>query len=733
MWSLDPQEAMSEVAILDKFLDFNEVEDFVSKLRQNAPKTAVTLRGNCLGAEGAQILAKFLKTEACELTSLSLEWNQLGSAGCCVLAEALEMNTSLTHLDLRNNSIKNEGAVALNKALSVNGSLRSLDIRWNHISDAAPFKDALLSRHPPLALQINGNHLSESSSVMIDSWMTGEDADDASFGDDENESPSNTAGNSNITGRTVNKHGSNNANAKGNAPHLNMGRSQGMNDAMHTRLQKEAAALRRSCSSMQEEIGSLNTQLESSAVRVTELEQSVLKEQYAKTNMEDIVKNSNARITVQTEERMRLVQNWQVERDDMMEDTRNLLVKRDDELKAVCVERDRAVQDCRIAKEHSAKLEIQLGDQGRMGSQERASMQEEISTLRNQITELTLSESKLKSEASNFETRATRAEQQKARWEEENEQARIANEESFKKTLKEREESEEKQVAESGQRLKTANDKMTQQSKELQDLHTKVSKLEANESTIRADLELQNEKMVAQVREDEAKRTEGTISDLKAKVDMFVQSRAELETRNQEYLKELKEAQDRNKASSHKIVTQLNTAEEEIVRLRELNNTLRDENQTLMLGNSSNDTELTALREKSKMLEEVNSDVKAKLAVAISSQTELENRTRDLQLGQAKHEAQRQVEFFSIKNSLEKMFSREFDALQASLNVAPAPTGIPVPISTAATTKPIPVKASPPKVAPKAAASQVAESEDDYSVEESSSEEESDSGSGEDV
>ena len=79
------------------------------------------------------------------------------------------------------------------------------------------------------------------------------------------------------------------------------------------------------------------------------------------------------------------------------------------------------------------------------------------------------------------------------------------------------------------------------------------------------------------------------------------------------------------------------------------------------------------------------------------------------------------------------MFSKEFDALQASLNVAPAPTGIPVPISTAATTKPIPVKASPPKVAPKAAASQVAESEDDYSVEESSSEEESDSGSGEDV
>ncbi len=653
----------TEIAVLDKFLDIPELETLVERLRK-APKTSVTLRGNCLGAEGAEVLGRYLKEESCEITSLSLEWNQLGSAGASVLANALAANTSVTQLDLRNNNIKDEGVIAITKALQVNQSLRSLDMRWNQITDGMPFKESLLSRRPPLRLEISGNHLSESSSIIIQNWIIGEDIDEISV-DDSNIYSDPASGAENMTANTRNTIAGSSKN------NMNFPRSQGILDANITRLTKENGVLRKQTNTVQEEVINLNKQLELSAVRVTELEQNILKEQFAKSQLEDSLKTYTSRVTVQIEERSRLVDSWNVERQSMKDDCQQLLTKRDEELSSICLERDRAVQDCRLAKEHSEKMEIQLNDQGRHGNQERASLEEELSVLRVQLSELTLSENKMKSQVSTLQTKYERSEANVNHLENEIIKERAQLEAVNKEMIEKYDKEDNQKNIDWNSKLSDANEKISSQSTELQDCYKKISKLEAESSSIRADIELENEKLIKSIRKDEAQRTEGIISDLKNKVDMFVNSRTELETRNKEYLTELTDTQERNKTSLHKITTQLNAAEAELERLRSLNATLRDENATLLAGSANNDNEVTELRKRMKMHEEVNNDIKTKLAMALAARADLEERTRDLQLSTAKHDAQRQVEFFTVKNSLMKVFQREFDGLQASFGLAP--------------------------------------------------------------
>ena len=69
------------------------------------------------------------------INKLLKEWNQVGSAGCKYLSEAISNNPGLQllQLDLRNNGIDSEGAVYLADSMSRNKSLTYLDLRWNRV------------------------------------------------------------------------------------------------------------------------------------------------------------------------------------------------------------------------------------------------------------------------------------------------------------------------------------------------------------------------------------------------------------------------------------------------------------------------------------------------------------------------------------------------------------------------------------------------------------------------
>jgi Ran GTPase-activating protein (RanGAP) involved in mRNA processing and transport len=62
------------------------------------------------------------------ITSLNLQFSEIGNEGASALAEALKINSFLTTLQLDENDIRNEGSLAIAEALNVYSSLTSLNL-----------------------------------------------------------------------------------------------------------------------------------------------------------------------------------------------------------------------------------------------------------------------------------------------------------------------------------------------------------------------------------------------------------------------------------------------------------------------------------------------------------------------------------------------------------------------------------------------------------------------------
>jgi len=656
----------SEIAVLDKFLDNNELDNLMDRLRK-APKTKLVLRGNCLSAEGAHIIAEYLKSEQSELVELVLEWNQLGSAGCLVIADALQYNTSLKLLDLRNNNIKSEGALALAHALESNMSLRSLDLRWNQIDDkgSAAFKPSLLQRKPPLKLQMSGNHLTHAGSVLLHSWVSGEDdeiiatpADNA-----ENISPEEQSSNQGSSSMSPPLGASNSQ--------LNVasGGGRGVLEAQNLRLQKETAALRQQCKTVQEEATSLNKQLEISAVSVTELEHKLLQEKFRASQAEEQLHSAHARISVQADERIRLVQHFDEERQKTADTHRSAIAAYDMNCSKLGMERDRAVQEQQAAQDHANQIKGQLESHSAQSIQEKATLQEEISTLRVQQSELTLSESRLRSEMTTAGHKLLRSEERLKALEADEKKTKETSDEDHRATMRDRDEAEDTMRSEFHIQLEAANQKIVTQSKEMQILYHKVSQLEVAISNTKADMELQCEKAVAQAREDEAKRTEIVISDLQIKIEMFVKSRAELETRCESYLSDLQSTQESQKSINTNITAQLHKAEEELTRLRDVNTKQWENHNAEIAQINASSAELAELKSKQGTITAQNHEMKSKLAAAVSSERAMHAKLLQLELVVAKYESTRVQEFYSILDSVTSTVKKEFESLQTTLNI----------------------------------------------------------------
>ena len=158
---------MTSLSFSDQCLGDSGLIELCTELSTRADVSELDLRGCHILGEGVPALAELLHKGAPMISSLSLEWNQLGTsdAGPRALAIARVDNASLTHLDLRNNRIGSSGVAALAEGLAKNHTLRSLDLRWNAAGTAGAhaLEAALEENRCLVRLQLQGNRVPEDS------------------------------------------------------------------------------------------------------------------------------------------------------------------------------------------------------------------------------------------------------------------------------------------------------------------------------------------------------------------------------------------------------------------------------------------------------------------------------------------------------------------------------------------------------------------------------------------
>ncbi|XP_051884730.1 NLR family CARD domain-containing protein 3-like [Pristis pectinata] len=126
----------------------------------------LSLEGNMLEDEGAEIIGDALKNETCRIETLRLKHNSIGEKGAAQIAEALKTNSSLKILGLRANVVKAKGAQLMAEALEVNTTLRVLGLQCNKIGDeGAMYMARAVERNCSLVeLRLGDNEITDKGS-----------------------------------------------------------------------------------------------------------------------------------------------------------------------------------------------------------------------------------------------------------------------------------------------------------------------------------------------------------------------------------------------------------------------------------------------------------------------------------------------------------------------------------------------------------------------------------------
>ena len=104
----------------------------MNHLMENSALKVLDLSCNEISAEGAEYIARYLRSKFCNLESLIMGVNKIGDIGASNLAKAVAFNKSLIHVDLTSNSINDEGLSRLAEALFHNQKLLSFKLFGNN-------------------------------------------------------------------------------------------------------------------------------------------------------------------------------------------------------------------------------------------------------------------------------------------------------------------------------------------------------------------------------------------------------------------------------------------------------------------------------------------------------------------------------------------------------------------------------------------------------------------------
>ena len=144
-------------------------------LNHGSQLSHLNLRGNGIGPEGAEHLARALGGGAWTVATLSnlylVDYN-IGAEGAGYLASALRKNSSITKLDLGRNGLGSGGVVALMSALAPSGTnspLTNLYLGGNGVTDdgAAVVANGLVQNHGIRHLCLNSNGIRDEGAEAL--------------------------------------------------------------------------------------------------------------------------------------------------------------------------------------------------------------------------------------------------------------------------------------------------------------------------------------------------------------------------------------------------------------------------------------------------------------------------------------------------------------------------------------------------------------------------------------
>ena len=341
-----------EISLVDKFLG----DEAIIKLCEEKWSTAKTIkraifRGNCLTERSTPALSDFISSNK-ELSYLSLEWNQIGTPGVISLATTFERSCSLQHIDLKNNSIGDEGAMSLSSVIEKNYNIKTLDLRWNKIGDRGveSLRGVIEKRRSDLCVLLGGNPISTTVSIMLEEWASPLKAQD----EQENVNPN----------------------------------SLKKTDQL---LFRENDEIREEVKIVETQNSDLIRQLDASALRITDLELSLMREQYKSTKLGEDVHHSLRRLSDQSDEFRKLTDAWERERQEMSSSNRDAVLDMDSRLREVMQERDSYKDKLRRAEEEKSYANEQMLRVGKQADLTREDQQLEISSLTARISEYSIS------------------------------------------------------------------------------------------------------------------------------------------------------------------------------------------------------------------------------------------------------------------------------------------------------------------------------------------------------
>lgn len=567
-----------EVVCIDRFLGDEAVNLICQRLRGTdlGTKKRLILRGNCIGHTGARALGDLLKSSN-ELRFLSVEWNQVGSAGARSIADGLVIHQGLTHLDLRNNAIDNDGAIALALSLMNNNkSVKTLDLRWNKIEDkgALAFKDCICERSPPLNLLIGGNLLSEAALKCLDEWMH------------------------------------NGSKKPPPVPEVVVSDPNLAYAYQNELLQKEVANLRAQLISLQSTAADVQRQLDTSALRVTELEQALHREEYRSNHLAEALRHANERISRQADEQNALAAMWDKEREDMRNELNRVRRDRENEMRALMQERDSWKEKAETFEEEASKLKSQLENLLIQSKAEKKELQDELRLCHGKINQYMSSEFKLKAENSSLQQRLDSANDRVRLLSHELEENRITYEKSFLAESERHASDMEKLRVAHALLVKNLQDKVTALSQEVGECKFQLH--EARSELLQQQMEMDRriEEKVKEARLEEKEMAARTHSELTQRVNALTLARSDLETRCAGYVSEIKTMQSEHQEYAAHMQNHVANLEQEMSRLRSNNTNLKSLLSSTEADNKAKESELRDLRKKYNELSERAEDQK---------------------------------------------------------------------------------------------------------------------------
>ena len=441
--------------------------------------------------------------------------------------------------------------------------------------------------------------------------------------------------------------------------HINISKNQEANSLLHA----EAQNLRKQCATVQDELGNLNRQLETSALNVTELEQKVLQEEFNSNTLKDALKSANMRIRLLNEEEKKSLDNFQKERQKIASNFNKSLNDKETVINEITADRDRTKSQLRSEHDAHHGLKVQMDELSKKHDSEEDTFQSELSRLHTQVTELAMSESRLKSESTMLKNKLQRGEQQIKQFETELSATRTEMEAKLLKEEKNRDTIVDTINKDHNDQVGTITERCNKQSAELGVLYKKIADLQISSSTLEADMEIKCDTAVVKAHEEEARRNESVVSDLREKIKLFITSRDEMQSRCDSLLKELEYSAQEHSKLNDCLELQIKSTETEMMRLTDKNHELREEMSVVSCKAQREGTELGEIKVRYNASEEKISTLSLRLKEASASEIELKTKLMDWNGNLLKKEKERKEHFFNFTEKLKQL------ELQTEMNI----------------------------------------------------------------